>query len=137
MFFGARRAETAFPPEAARNLLHVPIRLVSERTGTVLVTDLTIAASARARTKGLLGRDSMGHGEGLLLKPCKQIHTFGMGFAIDVIFLDEHLRAVSVVHSMSPMRVTMPRLRARSAVELPAGAAKDVMTGDRLILEQH
>ncbi|MGA5359118.1 DUF192 domain-containing protein [Streptomyces purpurascens] len=83
---------------------------------------LEIAASYRARTKGLLGRDSI---EGaILLSPANSVHTFRMRMPIDVAYLDRHLRVIAV-RTMRPGRLGMPRLRARHVVEAEAG----VMSG--------
>ncbi|MFJ7177214.1 DUF192 domain-containing protein [Streptomyces massasporeus] len=80
---------------------------------------LEIAASYRARTKGLLGRDSLDGA--ILLSPANSVHTFRMRMAIDVAYLDRHLRVVAV-RTMRPGRLGLPRLRARYVVEAEAGA---------------
>ena len=55
------------------------------RDGDVLAA-AEIAATARARRRGLLGRDGV---EGaLVLRPCRHVHTVGMRFPIDVAFCD-------------------------------------------------
>lgn len=80
---------------------------------------LEIAASYRARTKGLLGRDGI---EGaILLSPANSVHTFRMRMPIDVAYLDRHL-VVIAVRTMKPGRLGMPRVRARHVVEAEAGA---------------
>jgi uncharacterized membrane protein (UPF0127 family) len=79
---------------------------------------LEIAASYRARTRGLLGRDSVDGA--ILLSPGNSVHTFRMRMAIDVAYLDRHLRVVAV-RTMRPGRLGMPRLRARHVVEAEAG----------------
>ncbi|WP_246495407.1 DUF192 domain-containing protein [Streptomyces zagrosensis] len=80
---------------------------------------LEIAASYRARSRGLLGREGI---EGaLLLSPASGVHTFGMRFAIDVAYLDRAL-TVLAVRTMRPGRLGLPRLRARHVVEAEAGA---------------
>lgn len=92
-------------------------------TATLRVGDaavpLEIAASYRARTRGLLGRDGV---EGaLLLTPAASVHTFRMRFPIDVAHLDRHLRVLAVV-TMRPGRLGLPRLRSRHVLEAAAGA---------------
>ncbi|MGI5259958.1 DUF192 domain-containing protein [Streptomyces angustmyceticus] len=78
-----------------------------------------IAASYRARTRGLLGRDGI---EGaLLLTPAGSVHTFGMRFAIDVAYLSRDF-TVLAVRTMRPGRLGLPRLRARHVLEAEAGA---------------
>lgn len=80
---------------------------------------LRIAASYRARTRGLLGRAGV---EGaLLLTPASSVHTVRMRFAIDVAYLDRHLRVLAV-RTMPPGRLGRPRLRARHVLEAEAGA---------------
>ncbi|MEU1615789.1 DUF192 domain-containing protein [Streptomyces sp. NPDC005722] len=80
---------------------------------------LEIAASYRARTRGLLGRT--GITGALLLTPAASVHTLGMRFAIDVAYLDRRLRVLAV-RTMPPGRVGRPRLRARHVLEAEAGA---------------
>ncbi|WUD73462.1 DUF192 domain-containing protein [Streptomyces sp. NBC_00510] len=80
---------------------------------------LEIAASYRARTRGLLGRT--GITGALLLTPAASVHTLGMRFAIDVAYLDRRLRVLAV-RTMPPGRLGRPRLRARHVLEAEAGA---------------
>jgi uncharacterized membrane protein (UPF0127 family) len=98
--------------------------------GKVLAT-LEVADSARARMRGLLGRD--GIDGALLLDPARSVHTIRMRFAIDVAFCDRDLNVVRIV-TMAPNRVGRPVLKARSAVEAEAGAFErwGVVEGDRL-----
>ncbi|ARF57179.1 DUF192 domain-containing protein [Streptomyces gilvosporeus] len=80
---------------------------------------LEIAASYRARTRGLLGREGI---EGaLLLTPASGVHTVRMRFAIDVAYLSRDL-TVLAVRTMPPGRFGRPRLRARHVLEAAAGA---------------
>ncbi|GGT69266.1 hypothetical protein GCM10010256_29510 [Streptomyces coeruleorubidus] len=86
--------------------------------GPPVTVPLEIATSYRARTKGLLGRDSV---DGvILLSPANSVHTFRMRIPIDVAYLDRHLRVIAV-RTMRPGRLGMPRLRARHVVEAEAG----------------
>ncbi|MFF3861152.1 DUF192 domain-containing protein [Streptomyces sp. NPDC002209] len=81
---------------------------------------LEIAASYRARTRGLLGRDGI-PGAALLLTPAGSVHTFRMRFAIDVAYLDRRLRVIALT-TMRPGRLGLPRLRSRHVLEAEAGA---------------
>jgi uncharacterized membrane protein (UPF0127 family) len=92
-------------------------------TATLLINGtnpvpLEIAASYRARTRGLLGRD--GIDGALLLTPAGSIHTLRMRFAIDVAYLDRRLRVLAV-RTMPPGRFGRPRLRSRHVLESQAG----------------
>ncbi|WP_329621409.1 DUF192 domain-containing protein [Streptomyces sp. NBC_01255] len=92
-------------------------------TGTLTVSELEVAlevaASYRARRRGLLGRD--GIAGALLITRTNSVHTFGMRFAIDVAYLDRSLRVLSVV-TMRPGRLGMVRPRGRHVLEAEAGA---------------
>ncbi|MFE6713963.1 DUF192 domain-containing protein [Streptomyces sp. NPDC057695] len=88
------------------------------RSGPVEV-ELEVAASYRARTRGLLGRD--GIAGALLLTPAGSVHTFRMRFGIDVAFLDRCHRVIAMT-TMVPNRLGLPRFRSRHVLEAEAGA---------------
>ena len=103
------------------------------RDGEVLAS-LEVAGSARARARGLLGRDGV---EGaLLLRPAKSVHTLGMRFPIDVAFCDRDLTVVRCVR-MPRWRLGRPVLRAACVIEAEAGAFDrwGLRVGDRLEVE--
>ncbi|MEU6196358.1 DUF192 domain-containing protein [Streptomyces sp. NPDC047061] len=85
----------------------------------VKAVPLEIAASYRARTRGLLGRDGLDGA--ILLSPASGIHTFRMRMAIDVAYLDRRLKVIAV-RTMRPGRLGLPRLRSRHVLEAEAGA---------------
>jgi len=92
------------------------------RTGSgagAVAVPLEIAASYRARTKGLLGRDSVDGA--MLLSPANSVHTFRMRMPIDVAYLDRDLTVIAVV-TMKPWRLGLLRARARHVLESEAGA---------------
>ena len=78
-----------------------------------------VAATRTSRLLGLALLDRAAAGEGLLIPRCRSIHTFGMRFALDVVFLDSAARAVSVRRPVPPRRIAADR-RAGSVLELPA-----------------
>nr|WP_123954825.1 DUF192 domain-containing protein [Streptomyces showdoensis] len=80
---------------------------------------LEIAASYRARRRGLLGRD--GIDGALLITPTNSVHTFGMRFPLDVAYLDRSLTVLDVV-TMRPGRLGMIRPRGRHVLEAAGGA---------------
>ena len=95
--------------------------LVVESTGQVLAVSVRKAASARERLRGLLKQPPLRQGEGLMLEPAPQIHTFGLGQPIDVVFCAADGVVEHVVRSMAPRRITRLVVGARCAIELPAG----------------
>jgi uncharacterized protein len=88
----------------------------------VLATRVVEARTPLSRMRGLLGRSGLADGEALLLAPCTSVHTFFMGFPIDVLFLARDGRAVRAVSSLLPWRATRLYPSAACAIELPAGA---------------
>jgi uncharacterized membrane protein (UPF0127 family) len=78
-----------------------------------------VVSGSWARSRGLLGRDGLTGA--LWLQPCRQVHTFGMRFSVDVAYVDRRGRVLAV-HRMSPGRLARPHLRARAVVEAEAGA---------------
>ena len=73
--------------------------------------------------RGLLGRRSLGAGEGLLLRPAAAIHTAFMRFSIDAVFLDREGVVLQIAHDLQPWR-TAARRGARAVLELPSGSAR-------------
>ena len=88
------------------------------RDGEVLAT-LEVAASARARGKGLLGRE--GVQGAILLQPARSVHTLGMRFPIDVAFVDKDMVVLRTI-TMKRWRVGRPVRHAAAVIEAEAGA---------------
>ena len=72
------------------------------------------------RLRGLLFRRRLNVNEALWLCRCSAVHTFGMRYPLDLVFLDQHYRVVKIVHNVAPRRLVMC-WRARSVFELKAG----------------
>jgi uncharacterized membrane protein (UPF0127 family) len=108
---------------------------MNDRTRSAVALEVDVAATRATRRRGLLGRESLGATEGLLLTPCKAVHTVGMRFPIDLIFIDRDGRAVRIVPALAPWRIAMST-RAKAVIELAAGtaAAADIQIGDMLYL---
>ena len=98
-------------------------------TGAGLRLEVEVAESRAERMRGLLRRERLPPGRGLLIENARSIHTFGMRFAIEAAFLDAERRVVAV-RSLPPGRVTLPRARARAVLECPVGTGLSM--GDRL-----
>jgi uncharacterized membrane protein (UPF0127 family) len=73
--------------------------------------------------RGLLGRDGLERGEGLLLRPASAIHTHFMRFPIDAVFLGRDFEVLRIVPNMRPWQHA-GRRGARAVLELTAGEAK-------------
>jgi uncharacterized membrane protein (UPF0127 family) len=87
--------------------------------------------------RGLLGRDGLEPGTGMLIDRAPSVHMFFMRFAIDVVFLDRDRTVVRIFHELRPWRVAGAR-KAVAALELPAGSAAAVglAVGDVLLFEE-
>lgn len=99
-----------------------------------IASSLTSATTIFSRMKGLLGRNSLQEGEGLLIKPCKGVHTFGMRFPIDIVVLDKDNLVIAVSKNLPPNRLTPVYKRAAAVLELPAGILESTTTaiGNRI-----
>src|SRR5215210_694276 len=64
------------------------VRVVNSSRGAVLAEWTDVAASSWRRMRGLLGRPPLRPGQGLLIVPCRGVHSFGMAYSIDVVHLD-------------------------------------------------
>jgi uncharacterized protein len=86
-----------------------------------LATDLTIASSHWSRFCGLMARDPQNFrsGQGLWITPCKGVHTWGMRFPIDVLYLDGERVVVHLEQDLKPWRFAPVRRKAASVLELP------------------
>ncbi len=85
------------------------------------------------RLRGLLGRE-LHKDEGLILTPCSSIHTFGMAYAIDAVYLDKAGYVLRVDEALPQGKAWPGQRGARSVLELQAGTAstKGIHKGDRL-----
>jgi uncharacterized protein len=103
--------------------------------GTVVCEQLLVADSPLRRLRGLLGRDGLERGEGLLLRPASAVHTWFMRFPIDAVFLNRDLVVLGIADGLEPWRAA-GRRGAKAVLELPAGAAAahGLEVGDELTL---
>jgi uncharacterized membrane protein (UPF0127 family) len=94
---------------------------------------ITHAATFLTRARGLLGR-RLGDNEGLLITPCSAVHSFGMRYPIDVVFLDRNHIVKKVVTNLRPWRIASC-IGSRSVLELPVGAVQRLALTPGLPLE--
>lgn len=101
----------------------------------VLSLRTAVADTPDTRRDGLLGWDGINEGHGLLLKGSNKIHTKGMKFAIDVVFVDGAGQVTSIRKGVQPGWVVRDD-RAHSVLELPVGVieASGSAAGDQLEL---
>jgi uncharacterized protein len=86
------------------------------------------ARSLHSRLLGLAFLDEMGADEALFIPRCRSVHTFGMRFPIDVLFVDRDWRLVRMVRDLPPWRVASCR-EAAAVIEVRAGEADRLRAG--------
>ncbi|HEY8415163.1 MAG TPA: DUF192 domain-containing protein [Thermaerobacter sp.] len=109
------------------------VQVYNRTRGYLLAGRVLVADTWAARRRGLLGRDRLDSGEGLLLVPCRWVHSLGMAFPIDVAHLDRRGRVVRA-YRLAPGRIGPPVARGYSVLELAAGtlARTGTIEGDLL-----
>ena len=105
-------------------------------SGAILASEMRQAASPWERMVGLIGAHTLDPSAGLWIEPCSAIHTIGMRFAVDVLFLDRAGCVVAIVPNAPPMRPYISHRSTAIVVELPAGSAAQnaICPGDKLVL---
>lgn len=88
------------------------------------------------RLKGLLGRIGMKPDEGIWLNPSHGIHTIGMLFAIDLVYLDSSNRVICLVEHLGPFRISPIRIKCASILELHSRTifSSNTKIGDELLI---
>ncbi len=113
------------------------IRVRNRDRGTIVAEAADVADSSAKRRTGLLKHERPEPGAGLWIAPCEAVHSFGMRFAIDVVYLDRKKKVRKVRREMVPKRLSAC-LTAHSVLELPVGAidASKTQAGDQLEFEK-
>ncbi len=101
-----------------------------------LATALAVADTHWTRLRGLLGIRSSDfrNGSGLWIVPSHGVHTLGMGFPIDLVYLDKSMTVIHIQGDVQPWRFAPVRTQAASVLELPCRTAADTQTsvGDKI-----
>ena len=109
-------------------------RIVERPGGRTIAHRVGRAERWWQRLRGLLGRDRLDQGEGLLLVPCRAVHMMGMRLSLDVALLDRSGRVVAVFEELRPGRTIASHREAHAALELPAGALRQAALGPGAML---
>ena len=99
------------------------MKTVEIRKDGETIANVMHATGYFARLRGLLGR-TIDQDSGMLLSPCSAIHTIGMGYPIDALYLDKTLRVLRIDHSIPPGKIMPQQRGAKHVLELPDGSAK-------------
>lgn len=116
--------------------------VIRNRTKETMVAGrVSVADDSLTRLIGLLNRSSLDPNEGLWIFPSSAIHTLGMRFVIDAVFLEKMrgrlCRVKKIYHRLPPWRMTRFVWGSESVLELPAGAAQAgrIEVGDELEIQ--
>lgn len=104
------------------------MKIVNLTRGTILAERAAVADTSASRGKGLLGSRELADGEGLLIIPCRQVHTLGMKYPIDVIFVGDSWKARRCLEGLKPWRLSPFIIASRAVLELPAGKTRQTGT---------
>ncbi len=102
----------------------------------MLLNEVLQTSNPLERVRGLLGRPALTREQGLLIRPCNSIHTIGMRYPIDLVFLDRQWIIKKLVYDLRPWRLAWSP-GASMVVELQGGtlAQLDLTCGTELLWE--
>lgn len=109
-------------------------KLLNKVNNRELIAELEVADSFLNRMIGLLGRANLRKEQGLWIHRCNSVHTVGMKFPIDVVFVDRGLKVRAIKKGLKPNRLAGPVFGASSVFELASGCAEalEIKVGDQL-----
>ncbi len=112
---------------------HRVCKIHHKKNKTVFVDHCILANTLWSRLVGLLNKKNLSSNEGLLLKPCNQVHTLFMSFPMDAVFLDVNNKILGI-REMQPWQISKIFFNAKQVLELPLGTCrlKGVVPGDEL-----
>ena len=97
------------------------------KEGRIILENVRVAGTYFGRLRGLMMKKSFGGDGGLLLLPCRQIHTFMMKFPIDAVFLSREQEVVHIERALMPGRVT-PYIKTHGAcLRLPSDLPGNIL----------
>ena len=102
------------------------VRVTNRTSGAVILEEAEVAHTFWKRLLGLLRKDSLEQRQGLIIYPCRSVHTVGMAFPIDVAFVDRDGRLCSILEEMKPGRFSPTVQEALYVIEAPAGTFREV-----------
>lgn len=111
------------------------MQLLNKTKNQLIATHVEVANTFIKRAIGLLSKKSLDKQHCMWFDDCRSIHTLGMRFSLDIIFVDKKMVVKKVLYNVKPGRfMTMPVWSARSAFEFSAGSLADhsIQPGDQL-----
>ena len=97
---------------------------------------ITPADTHWKRLKGLTGKLRLKADEGIWVAPSSGVHTFGVLFAVDLIYLDGNRRVVKTIESFPSFRIGPIHLHCASVLEMATRTiySSGTQVGDQLLI---
>lgn len=105
------------------------VKICNSSKNKLILAEAEVADTFFQRFRGLLGKKYLQPESGLIIAPCNSVHTIGMKFPIDVIFVDKENKICYIMRNMKKGKISPIISRAKMVIEFNAGMA------DRLQLE--
>ncbi len=101
-----------------------------------LSLNVKAADTVFARLKGFIGRFKLRSDEGIWVVPSRGVHTLGLLFPLDLIYLDENYRVIHLVEYFPSFRIGPIKTQAESVLELPTHTiySSHTQPGDQLVV---
>jgi uncharacterized protein len=106
-------------------------------SGNTVARRVAVAATFLERFVGLLAHRRLDDDAGLLFRPGGSVHTIGLRFAIDVVFLDAQMRIRRITAGVQPWRIVFSPPQTCCVLELAAGRAAAIKLDVGMLLVEH
>lgn len=99
------------------------------RDTEIICENILYANTPIKRLVGLLGRKNFNGIDGLLLSPCSQIHSIGMRFNFDAVYLDSNNMVIALYNNIAKNRILPYKIKAKTILELPVNTISVMKLG--------
>jgi uncharacterized membrane protein (UPF0127 family) len=99
------------------------VTTIETESGKNVARHVATATTFLHRFVGLLSRKRLDDEEGLLLRPGGNVHTIGMRFPVDLVFLDAQMRISKIARGVRPWRISLSPWQTSCVLELTSGRA--------------
>ncbi|MDD3150545.1 MAG: DUF192 domain-containing protein [Candidatus Gastranaerophilales bacterium] len=106
------------------------MKIINAKNSKIIAEEIVVAKNFFSRIKGLLGQKVMERP--LLIEPCRSIHSVGMKFKFDAVFLNKNNEVVYLIEEMKPVRFSPIVFESKKVLELPVETIKNncIQKGD-------
>lgn len=111
------------------------LQQLKKSNGDILARRVLVCDSLLSRCRGLLFRPDFPEGEACWLVPCRNVHTWGMGFSIDILALDRDHRVIARLDALKPWRLSPFFPKAHSVLEFRSPMPVTCEVGEQLIFQ--